>query len=1064
MSSDDMRMPKATCDQAKMKTSASPFSSTVSLDPDNILSGNIKNSFSAVLQQYDSVFDPAYKGYNGAFGNFTAVVNMGSVQPPQRKGRVPQYSRNKLVELQTMFDSLEVAGVFKRPEDAGVVVEYLNPSFLVRKPNGGHRLVTAFADVGRYCKPSPSMMPDVDGTLRIIGSWKYIAVTDLTSAFYQIPLSEASMKYCGVVTPFKGVRVYTRSAMGMPGSETALEELMCRILGPLLQEGIVCKLADDLYCGGSTPEELLSSLSRVLEALEKGNLKLSAHKTVICPKSTSVLGWIWSQGTIVASPHRISSLCQAQPPGTVRGLRSFIGAYKILSRVLPGCSAIISPLDDAIAGLESHTKIVWTDDLRHKFAHAQQSLQRNRSITLPCPSDKLWIITDGSVKSHGVGSTLYVTRNSHVHLAGFFSAKLKKHQVTWLPCEVEALGIAAAVKHFCPFIIQSKHQTCVLTDSKPCVQALEKLCRGEFSHSPRVSTFLATVSRYQVSVLHLAGSVNIPSDFASRNAPECSNPSCQICSFISETEESVVRGVCVKDIVEGRVSAPFANRPAWITLQSDCSDLRRVHAHLRQGTRPSKKLTNVKDVKRYLNVATVSHGGLLVVKKHVPLAPSKELIIVPRHVLSGLLTALHMKFDHPSSHQLKLVVSRHFYALDMDASVLNTTNNCYTCSSLKKAPNFVVAQSSEDPPESVGTSFAADVLRRNRQIVLVLRETVTSYTRTQLLADEKHDTLRSALICLCLELRPLDGPKAVIRVDPAPGFIALYNDKSLANQHISIEVGRVKNPNKNPVAERAVQEVEEELLKSTQDNQFVTPVLLATATARLNSRIRSRGLSAREMFMQRDQFSNMQLPLSDVALVEEQHRLRDTNHQYSEKSQAPEGFPSVAQQLQPGDLVYLYTDKSKIHARDRYMVSSVQDDWCYVKKFAGPQLRSNSYKGKLTDCFLVPFHKFERTSTASFNHDSDTEESHFDKDSELQQPTTPNIPSVLTSPVEPVAPDVHQTDCPTTCLPDPEVCERDCNNPPILPESPNSQSSEHDRPHRKKKPPAWMLSDDWVTS
>ena len=34
--------------------------------------------------------------------------------------------------------------------------------------------------------------------------------------------------------------------MGMPGSETALEGLMCRVLGDLLQEGVVAKLADDL--------------------------------------------------------------------------------------------------------------------------------------------------------------------------------------------------------------------------------------------------------------------------------------------------------------------------------------------------------------------------------------------------------------------------------------------------------------------------------------------------------------------------------------------------------------------------------------------------------------------------------------------------------------------------------------------------------------------------------------------------------------------------------------------------------------------------------------------------
>ena len=72
-------------------------------------------------------------------------------------------------------------------------------------------------------------------------------MTDLTKTFYQIPLAKSSMKYCGVVTPFRGVRVYTRSAMGMPGSETALEELTCRVLGDLLEDGVVVKLADDLY-------------------------------------------------------------------------------------------------------------------------------------------------------------------------------------------------------------------------------------------------------------------------------------------------------------------------------------------------------------------------------------------------------------------------------------------------------------------------------------------------------------------------------------------------------------------------------------------------------------------------------------------------------------------------------------------------------------------------------------------------------------------------------------------------------------------------------------------------
>ena len=165
----------------------------------------------------------------------------------------------------------------------------------------------AFADVGRYSKPQLLLMPDVDSTLRTIAPWKYIIKSDLTHAFYQIPLSKASMKYCGAATPFHGIRLYARSAMGMPGSETLLEELMCRVLGDFIQEGFAAKLADDLYCKGSTPQELVSNWSGILEALSRCNLRLSAAKPSSAPNPPP--SWVGSghkahsQRALIASLH-----------------------------------------------------------------------------------------------------------------------------------------------------------------------------------------------------------------------------------------------------------------------------------------------------------------------------------------------------------------------------------------------------------------------------------------------------------------------------------------------------------------------------------------------------------------------------------------------------------------------------------------------------------------------------------------------------------------------------------------------------------------------------------------
>ena len=257
--------------------------------------------------------------------------------------------------------------------------------------------------------------------------------------------------------------------------------------------------------------------------------------------------------------------------------------------------------------------------------------------------------------------------------------------------------------------------------------------------------------------------------------------------------------------------------------------------------------------------------------------PTRECIVVPRELIDGLITALHIQLDHPSCHQLKLVTFRHFYALDMDKCIEQATNSCHQCSSLSKVPHTLAKQSTSDPPDAVGVSFSADVIR----------ECITSYTTGCIIEDERSETLRSALIRMCIELKPLDGPSAVVRVDPAPGFSSLSNDKLLSHYGLSLEIGRVKNCNKNPMAERAIQELVHELLSQDPVGGSVTSLTLSVAIARLNSRIRGRGLSSREMWVQRDQCSNAQIPFSDTNLIQEQQQQRLINHPYSEASKTP---------------------------------------------------------------------------------------------------------------------------------------------------------------------------------
>ena len=171
----------------------------------------------------------------------------------------------------------------------------------------------------------------------------------------------------------------------------------------------------------------------------------------------------------------------------------------------------------------------------------------------------------------------------------------------WFPCEIEGITIATAVKYFDGFIVQSSHRTQVLTDCKSCVDAYNKLLRGQFSSNVRLSTFLSAASRHHVVIRHVAGAANLPSDFASRNPVVCTEFRCQVCAFASSLDDSVVRAVSVSDVLNGKGQLPFTSRKAWLVTQAECRDLRRTKTHLLQGTRPTKKETTIRSIKRYLH-------------------------------------------------------------------------------------------------------------------------------------------------------------------------------------------------------------------------------------------------------------------------------------------------------------------------------------------------------------------------------------------------------------------------------------------------------------------------------
>ena len=146
--------------------------------------------------------------------------------------------------------------------------------------------------------------------------------------------------------------------------------------------------------------------------------------------------------------------------------------------------------------------------------------------------------------------------------------------------------------------------------------------------------------------------------------------------------------------------------------------------------------------------------------------------------------------------------------------------------------------------------------------------------------------------------------------------------------------------------------MEQEILRIQPEKGPVSPVVLATATANTNSRVRRDELSARELWTQRDQLTGSQLPFNDEVVMASQAASRKRNQASSAKSKARNRGRN-SPDISVGDLVYLVSERSKNQARDKYLVTSISGNNCAVRKFSRLHFRRKQYSVPLTGVYPI---------------------------------------------------------------------------------------------------------------
>ena len=271
---------------------------------------------------------------------------------------------------------------------------------------------------------------------------------------------------------------------------------------------------------------------------------------------------------------------------------------------------------------------------------------------------------------------------------------------------------------------------------------------------------------------------------------------------------------------------------------------------------------------------------------------------------------------------------------------------------MKLIPKEKFEYVTETKPEVAGTYFNADVLQESNQKIFVLRDNLTSYTDALLVKNETKQSLREALQIMTSKMR-IDQP-ITIRVDSQSALKSLAKDKTLSEENIRIEVGSSKNKNKNAVAEKAIRELRQEIVKVNPSGGKVSEVNLAKAIRILNSRIRFSGCSSKELWMKRDQVSGQPLNFTDSQLSDSQYHMRVNSHESSAKYESRNAMDAELPTLKIGDRVYVKSDAAKNKARDPYVILK------FVPNKNEAQIQKWSHKKTSKTCSMSKFRTCSR--------------------------------------------------------------------------------------------------------